>query len=220
MNGHPLLLAGIAPVVVTELWARSGDRVRPRPGPNGRWQARRERRQLIAAVPNALDALVVSVRGGRSLVEALREVSVRTDPVGVALRDIVRHVDLGASLASGCARWAAEGPSDSVALVGRGLAVVATVGGPVGASLEMLAAQVREDLAHAAEVSVFSAQARISAVVVGALPFVVVIAMAILDPYAVLLAMQTSAARVAMLVGLGLDLVAVVWMMRIIRRVR
>src|SRR5437764_76107 len=121
-------------------------------------------------LPTALDVVAGAVRSGGSLLAALDDASRAVGPpLADDLVDVVRGaavVGLDRSLKA----WTARRPSDGVKLVAAALSLGATTGGGLAGALDGLAASLRSRSAAVAEARALSAQARLSAVVIGVAP--------------------------------------------------
>ena len=103
-----------------------------------------------------------------------------------------------------------------VRAVAGALAVAETLGGRSAHALDGLAASLRDRIGAAAEARSLSAQARLSAVVVGASPLAYLVFSALVDPGSVGVLVGTGAGRACLVVGLLLEGVAALWMRRIL----
>lgn len=219
-------VALVGPLVCTELWSPrelSGPVAiqvwRTVVSPLARLRGLRHDRRVARALPGALDAIVVDVRSGRTLIEALRNAADRDDEVASELRTVIARVNLGIAAAVSLREWATSTSSRAVALVATGLALLADLGGPAAEAIMVLAERLRDELAAAGEVQVHTAQARVSALVVGALPLVVLMTMSLLEPGVIARSASAPIGRSALVVGLVLNGIAVGWMRRITRMV-
>ena len=167
-------------------------------GPVGLHVARgRARRRYAAAVPAALEQLAAALRGGASPAEAVASVGETNGPVAADLRRVTARADLGLGLADALAAWPVDRPTSSVRAAAGALAVAAGVGGRAAPALDGLAASLRERLGAVAEARSLSAQARLSAVVVGAGPLAYLGLTALVDPSSVAALVETSAGACA-----------------------
>jgi tight adherence protein B len=141
------------------------------------------------------------------------------DLPGALAADLVRVVERAEALGleSSLAVWAGERPVPEVAAVAGALEASTSVGGPAAPALSGLAAALRDRHDAAAEVAALSAQARLSAIVVGAAPFVSLALSLLVDPRVAPTLIGTGAGRVCLSAGIGLEGLAGVWMRRIIR---
>ena len=96
------------------------------------------------------------------------------------------------------------------------LAVATTMGGRSADAIDGLATSLRHRLDAEAEARALSAQARLSAVVVGAAPLGYVVFAGVVDPTSVTALVGTGVGRVCLVLGLGCEALAAVWIRRIL----
>jgi len=168
--------------------------------------------------PGALDQLAAHLRAGGTVLAGVGELSRGSGPLAEDLRAVVARVEGGSSLSDALARWRAERPGAVDRAVAGALEVSQAAGGPVAGALEGLAAGLRDSLEGARELRAQSAQARLSAAVVGLAP-IGALGLSLLSDRRVAAALVgTSAGRTCLLGGLGLEALAAAWMRHILRR--
>lgn len=171
--------------------------------------------------PVALDRLAAHLRGGGTVLAGLRDLSGGRGPLAADLAEIIGAVDAGATLGDALARWRAGRPHVVEAGVMAGaLEVAHTVGGQVAAPLEGLAAALADRADVAREVLAQSAQARLSAMVVGLAPLGVLALSLVGDTEVVGALVGTTPGRGCLVAGLALEGLAGAWMRRILRKAR
>jgi tight adherence protein B len=124
---------------------------------------------------------------------------------------------LGLPLAEALADWPAGHDVPGVRAAAGALAVATTMGGRAAGAVDGLASSLRHRLDAVAEARSLSAQARMSAVVVGAAPVGYLAFSALVDPGAVTVLVDTGVGRVCLVVGLGLEALAALWIRRVLR---
>jgi tight adherence protein B len=124
---------------------------------------------------------------------------------------------LGPGLGDALVSWSTERDLTSVRAACGALAVAASVGGPAAGAIDGLAGSLRDRLGAAAEARALSAQARVSAIVVGVAPLAYLAFSAVTDPASLSVLVETGGGRACLLFGLAFECVAVVWMRRIVR---
>ncbi len=179
-------------------------------------RAGRNDRAASGALPGILDQVVAHLRAGGTVPDALVTLAGRPGPLAGDLRRVVARVALGASLEESLVVWSAERPVADLATAAGALAMVTTVGGAASTPLEGLAASLRDDEAARGEARALSAQARISALVVGAAPLAYLVFTSASDPASVRVLVSSNAGRVCLVVGLGLETLAAWWMHRLV----
>ncbi|HEY4397082.1 MAG TPA: type II secretion system F family protein [Acidimicrobiia bacterium] len=186
-------------------------------GPASLWVLRtRAYRRYAGALPLALEQIAAHLRGGGTVGQGVAALAGGGGPLAGDLRRVQARADLGVGLADALAAWPVERDIGDVRAVAGALAVAETLGGASAHALDGLAASLRDRIAAAAEARSLSAQARLSAVVVGASPLVYLVFSALVDPESVGVLVGTGAGRVCLVVGLLLEAVAALWMRRIL----
>jgi tight adherence protein B len=176
----------------------------------------RAHRRYVAALPLVLEQIGAHLRGGGTVGQGVAALADGDGPLAPDLRRVQARADLGVGLADALAAWPVERHVDDVRAVAGALAVAETLGGRSAHALDGLAASLRDRLGAAAEARSLSAQARLSALVVGASPLAYLVFSALVDPASVGLLVRTGAGRLCLGLGLALEVVAVLWMRRIL----
>lgn len=177
---------------------------------------RRERARLVAALPDLLDRLAADLRSGGSLLAALGQATGGRGPLETDLARVVRRVAAGDGLAESIAAWPVERPLPAVRVVTGALEVAVTEGGRVAPALEGLAAGLRDGQDAREEAMALSAQARLSALVVGLAPLGSLAVSALVDGRVLAALLGTAPGRACLAAGLGLEALAGLWMRRIL----
>jgi tight adherence protein B len=186
-------------------------------GPGFLWVlGTRARRRYAATLPLALEQIAAHLRGGGTVAHGVSALADGEGPVASDLRRVRTRADLGVGLADALASWPAERDLPDVRAVAGALAVAESLGGRSAHALDGLAKSLRDRLGAAAEARSLSAQARLSAVVVGASPLAYLVFSAVVDPRSVGQLVGTGAGRVCLVLGLLLEAVAALWMRRIL----
>lgn len=186
---------------------------RPDDGHRHRRSRPRRRRHDPAAVAAWCEALARSLRGGETLVGALRA----TPPPGHLeheLGPLALALDRGVPLDRAADRPTADSDLSVVLAV---LRACASVGGSAAEPLDRAAATLRARAADAAERRTHSAQARASALVMTVIP-VVMLAVMVGSSDAIRRQVATPAGSAVVALGLCLNLAGWAWMRRTIAR--
>ncbi len=120
---------------------------------------------------DAIGALAAAVRSGASLTQAIRyAASEAVPPVRDDLVHIVEQLDTGIALDDALRSWATDRSTANVDLVVGALEVHRRSGGELPAVLDQVAGAIRDRVSIAREVRSLTAQARMSAWILGLLP--------------------------------------------------
>ncbi len=177
----------------------------------------RGRRRLTAELPGALESVASELRTGGTVAGALDAIGQTGGPLAAEFARLTRRRALGAPLERALEAWAAERPEPVVTSAAGALAVAASTGGRAAAALDGLASSLRDRAEIRAESRALSAQARLSALVVGCLPVAYLALSTLLDRRTVGLVTGTGFGRICLAVALGLETLAAFWIRALLR---
>lgn len=205
------LLAGcLGLVVLATIRLRPDHHLRDTaPAPTIRWATRptlrRRPRPGSAEMAAWCDGLAREVRSGGSLAAALRSLA---PPAGTSLAELPHRLARGLPLADALEIRGSTPDEHAVLTV---LGACAHHGGPAAQPLDQLAATLRRRAADAAERSLHSAQARLSALVMTVLPGAVLLLLLATSPSVRTVTSSPLGVAVVAL-GLGLNVLGWAWM--------
>lgn len=174
---------------------------------------RRRLRQVDEQLPDALLMLAGALRAGVGLGSALQQVASRTPaPLGQEVTLLQREQRLGLPLDQALEQLARRVPTASVSLVVSALRVAGETGGTLAETLERTSATVRQRLQMEGRIDALTAQGRLQAWVVGALPIVLLAVLHRLEPHAMALLWTTPLgwgvlALLVFLLAMGIHLI-------------
>ncbi len=177
----------------------------------------RRRKAFTAQLPDTLQLLASSLRAGYSLVQGLDSVAQEvSDPTGRELRRVVLETRLGRDMELALEDLATRMESKDFDWVVMAIRIQREVGGNLAELLTSVAETMigRERLRR--EVSALTAEGRLSAIIVGALPVVIGAAISVLNPGYINTLFTTSLGRIMLLGATVLTLVGFVWMKKTI----
>jgi tight adherence protein B len=182
---------------------------------------RRKRRQEIATqerLAEAVSLVASAMRSGRSLHQAIELAATDLEPLlGSTFRRLADRTGLGDAMDESIDAWAHDVGGPDARLVAGVLKLHRRTGGSLAASLENLAGTLRDRRASARELGSLTAQARLSATIIGLLPigfFLFLSAIARPDLEA---AYETPTGVAAIGFGLALQGAAFVWIRQLLR---
>jgi len=184
-----------------------------------RGRRRRHDAELVASLPDLLERTAGGLRAGAAPLVAMAEAAGGHDVPARLAADLARIAERADEVGFGpaLADWAEQRPLPAVAAAAGALQVTVGAGGPGATALEGLAAALRDRLDAAAEVVALSAQARLSAIVVGAAPLASLALSLVADRRVASTLVSAAPGRVCLLSGLALEGLAALWMRRIVR---
>ena len=134
----------------------------------------RRQTKFLVELPNALDVMVRSIRSGLPLNDAMRLIaSDGQEPVKSEFRRVVEAQQVGLSIPEGCARMMLTMPLPEVNFFAIVIAIQSQAGGNLSEALSNLSKVLRDRRKMKAKVQALSMEAKASAVIIGALPFIV-----------------------------------------------
>jgi tight adherence protein B len=184
------------------------------------WMRGRADIRVAGALPAALDRVSASLRAGSTVGESLGDLAAGPGALAPDLRRLAARTQLGVGLGDALAQWSGERPLPGVQAVSGALALAISVGGACAVALEGLGASLRAREATVREAHALSAQARLSAIVVGAAPLGYLAFVSITDPGSLDVLFATGIGRGCLVVGLGLQALGALWMRALLRRNR
>ncbi len=135
---------------------------------------KRRQKKFINELPNALDVMVRSIKSGLPLNDALRLIANDSqEPVKTEFRRVVESQQVGLSVPEACARMSVTMPLQEVNFFSIVIAIQSQAGGNLSEALSNLSRVLRDRKKMKAKVQALSMEAKASAVIIGALPFIV-----------------------------------------------
>ena len=188
-----------------------------------RWLAAALRRRRIARfdaqLPDALLTLASALRSGASLQSGLKQIVAEGQaPLSQEFALMLHQQRVGAGLDQSLAELHARMPTEAASLVSAALRIAADTGGNLAEALERIAATVRARLHMEGRIRALTAQGRLQARVVGALPALLAAALSWLEPAAMSQLWRTPMGWAVLAAVAALDL-AGLWLIRRIVRI-
>lgn len=180
--------------------------------------AKRVRQELLDGLPSALWTMTGALRSGQGFLAAWQRAT--DEQRGAAARpwrDVLEETAWGLPVEDALGHFARGLRAPEVDLMVEAIAVQRTWGGNLGEILTGLHDTLRERRRLAAEVKALTAQGRLSAWVLGALPAGVAAALQAIDPGYLGPMWSGAVGRTILLSAIALQLLGVAWMRRAIR---
>jgi len=167
------LLAG-APLWATAAFAAAGLFALPR------WMLnrlrKRRRKKFLAEFANAVDVIVRGIKAGLPLNDCIRVIAAESvEPVRSEFRQIAESQALGVSMAEAVSRLPERVPVPEANFFSIVIGIQQRTGGNLSEALSNLSRVLRERLRMQAKIKAISMEAKVSAIIIGALPIVVMI---------------------------------------------
>ena len=205
-----LVLGPIAAAIVAAIAVAAWGIVRRR----RRIAVTRRREEQLADV---VAAIAAGLRGGLSLGQSLAYARDEAEPpIREELARLVGRLDVGVPVAVALARWGDELASDDARLLVAVLDLHRRSGGDLPSVLDGVVETLRDRRSAHREVRALTAQARLSGLILGTLPIGFFAFLLLTSRHEMLAAIGTTLGRTAVAVGIGLELVAFVWIRRLL----
>jgi tight adherence protein B len=144
---------------------------------------KRRLKKFLQEFPNSLDVMVRSIKSGLPLTDALRLIaSEGQEPVRTEFRKVVESQQVGLSVPEACARMFTSIPLPEVNFFAIVIAIQSQAGGNLSEALGNLSRVLRERRKMREKVGALSMEAKASAVIIGALPFIVTLLVYLTSP--------------------------------------
>jgi tight adherence protein B len=171
-----------------------------------------QRHRAAEQIADAISALSAGLRAGLSLSQSFAYARDEADePLRSDLATLVDKIDVGTPLSEALSDWAdAQGSEDALLIVGV-LDLHRRSGGDLPTVLDSLAGTLRERRAAFRDVRALTAQARMSGVILGMLPIGFFGFLLLTSRREMFHAIGTPLGGAALGIGLGLELLAFLW---------
>lgn len=134
-------------------------------------------------LPDTLSILASSVRGGFSLFQALQLIAREAvEPSKTEFLRVMQQISLGAEMDDALAGLARRVPTEDVDILVTAITLQQQTGGNLAHVLDIVATTVRERHRVQREIRGLTAQVRFSAILLGALPFLLALVLYIISP--------------------------------------
>jgi tight adherence protein B len=152
-----------------------------------RWYVRFKAKRRVARfedqLPNSLAILAGSVRGGFSLFQALQMISRESDePSKTEYTRVIQEISLGNPMSTALEGLSQRIPTEDVDILVTAITMQQHTGGNLTHVLDVVAATVRERHRVKREIKSLTSQQRISAIMLGSLPFLLTLALYVINP--------------------------------------
>ncbi|MCP8896694.1 type II secretion system F family protein [Shinella daejeonensis] len=144
---------------------------------------KRRFKRFLEEFPNSLDIMVRSIKAGLPLTDALRLIAAEgQEPVKTEFRRVVEAQQMGLGVPDACARMFTNIPLQEVNFFAIVIAIQNQAGGNLSEALGNLSRVLRERRKMRAKINALSMEAKASAAIIGALPFIVALLVYLTSP--------------------------------------
>ncbi|HCO57904.1 MAG TPA: hypothetical protein DIT38_07035, partial [Burkholderiales bacterium] len=170
------------------------------------------------AIPDLSDLLGSALRSGLSTRSAL--LAAEQSMKGAVRREVsrlLRDIRLGHSIEEAFQNWGERRPISAVRDMGLCVQLSAQSGGNLADALERHGEAVRQQLAIAAKAKALTAQGRLQALVMLAMPPLLLLVTSAMDPFVTDFFFKTGLGQTLLLMVLALEVTGWLWIRRLVR---
>jgi tight adherence protein B len=143
----------------------------------------RRQRAFLNEFPNSLDVMVRSIKSGLPLNDAIRLIAADgQEPVKSEFKRVIESQQVGLSVPEACQRMMLTMPLQEINFFSIVIAIQSQAGGNLSEALGNLSRVLRDRKKMKAKVQALSMEAKASAVIIGALPFIVALLVFLTSP--------------------------------------
>lgn len=166
--------------------------------------AKRRREKFLHDFADAIDVMVRGIKAGLPVTDALKVIARETPaPVGPEFSEVVEGQRVGITIDQGLARMFERMPLQEVNFLSIVMAIQAKTGGNLAEALGNLSKVLRDRKKMKQKIQSVSQEAKASAMIIGALPFVIAGGMMVLNPTYLMPLFETKLGNI-MLIGSGI----------------
>jgi tight adherence protein B len=186
-----------------------------------RWYVSLMRKRRVKAFlnefPNALDVIVRAVKSGLPLNDGVRLIAHESqEPVKTEFRRIVEAQQLGLSIPEAAMRMGETMPCPEANFFGIVIQIQSQAGGNLSEALGNLSRVLRDRKRMKAKVNALSMEAKASAAIIGALPFIVAFLVYLSSPAYIMPLFTTSTGNLILVLSGGWMLIGIMVMKKMI----
>lgn len=146
-------------------------------------KATARRTKFCSQLPDAIDLIVAVLRSGHSVAQAVKAVGQEIpNPCGEEFEAILHRMNLGQPLAESLSISSRRFRSYELDMITRAVGIQAEIGGSLAELLDKTNASLRQRLKLVQQLSMITAQSRLSAQIVGLLPIVLAVGLNYMNP--------------------------------------
>lgn len=178
---------------------------------------RRRAERFDSQLPDALMTLAAALRAGAAAPSALRHLAADAEPpLAQEFELVLREQRLGVSLDQALQNLAQRLPTEATVLSVAALRIASDTGGNLAEALERVAATVRARLHMHGRIDALTAQGRMQAWIVGALPLLLLVVLSWLEPEVMQRIWIEPLGWGVLLLVVTLEVVGIWWIRRIV----
>lgn len=183
-----------------------------------RFRLSRRYRRIRYQLPATVELLATSLRAGLSVRAALSQLVLQSSrPISLELAMLDRMQRIGMPLDRALSAWSQRIPIQELQLLTFAIAVSAASGGGLSDALDRLAGSFRQRLILEEKVDALTAQGRLQAWVMVALPALLALVLTMIDPDSMSSLWTSREGHMVLMAVVLLEMIGLIWIRRLIR---
>lgn len=179
---------------------------------------KRRRAQFIMLFPEAIDLIARGLRSGLPVTESIKAVGDELpDPIGIEFRNIIDSFGLGLTLEEALAAATKRIDVPEFRFFAVAIAIQRETGGNLTETLENLSGILRRRKQMKLKIRALSSEARASAMIVGALPFIMFLVLWVIEPNYVAVLLKNPLGHIFLGAGILSLTIGIFVLMRMVR---
>jgi tight adherence protein B len=178
----------------------------------------RRMKQFQDEFPNAIDIIVRGVKSGLPLGDCLKIISIEAaEPVRSEFKKIIEAQSVGMSMGEACGKLYRNMPASEANFFGIVVQIQSKTGGSLSEAFGNLSRVLRERKKMKGKINALSMEAKASAAIIGALPFIVTALITIMTPSYMMFMFTTQTGKIMIAGSLFWMFLGVMMMRKMIR---
>jgi tight adherence protein B len=179
---------------------------------------KRRRNAFINQFPDAIDVMVRGLKAGLPIIDTLKVIAEEMGPpVGPEFLDVVEGLRIGLTIEQGLERMYERIPTPEVNFLSIAFSIQSKSGGNMSEALSNLSRVLRGRRKMKGKVEAVSQEAKSSAAIIGALPFVITALLAFINPTYIMPLFESETGHMMLAAAIGWMVVGVVIMRKMIQ---
>jgi tight adherence protein B len=182
------------------------------------WKRSQRTKKLESQLPDALELIARALRAGHALSSALKFAAEEfSDPLGTEFRDTLDEINFGISVPDALRNLAERVHSADIKYFVVSLIIQRDVGGNLAEIMDQIAHVIRERFKLRGKIRTLSAEGKLTAIILLALPFLVVVALRFTNPDYIRMLWEESNGRIISIISASMMAVGILVIRKMIK---
>ena len=175
-------------------------------------------KSFIREFPDAIEMMISALKAGHAFTQSMQMVGIEApDPVGIEFKKTFEEHNLGRDLRESLLNLTERVPSLDLKLFVTAILLQRETGGNLTEILENISHTIRERFKLIGQMKIYTAQGRMSGLIIGSLPIVFVLIMSVLNPDYLKPLIQEKMGHYFIASALILQIIGFIWIRKIVK---